>query len=204
MKSRAFSLIEVSVVVVVIGVAGGLAVQSVAKSVRGARARSERTAIVLALKQHKMHAVERLQGLVVTTPTPTTLQLARAVLTRSSGGAITGCTAGAALDSETYRALSLSVQGGSAVCFDEDGRPVDANVGLNVDADLNGDGAIQAGEKGGLAWSALGTVNASGSIVSVLANAVVGGVNTAVTSLGGGRGANAALPVPLPLPLPLP
>ena len=198
MKSRGFSLIEVSVVVVIIGVAGGLAFQSVAKSIRGARARSERTAVVLELKGHKMHAVERLQGLVVTTPAADTLLLSKAVLTRGSGGIITGCTAGAAIDTETYTALSLKVQGGSAICFDEDGRPVDANVGLNVDADLNGDGGFQVDEKGSLAWSALGSVNATGSIVSVIANAAAGGLKDGAVALDAGRGANSLLPIGLP------
>lgn len=203
MKSRAFSLIEVSVVVVIVGVAGGMAVQSLARTVRGARAGSERTAVVLEVKQHKMHAVERLQGLVLTTPASNTLKVSRAVITRTTGGVISGCTAGATLDTETYTALALSVQGGTAVCFDENGRPVDANVGLNVDADTNGDGVIQVPEKGGLAWSALGTLNGTGSIVGALANAV-GGIKDGALSLDAGRGADSILPLHLPLPLPLP
>lgn len=206
MKSsrRGFSLIEVMVVVVIVGVAGSLGVQSLATSVRGARARSERTAVVLAVKQEKLRSQERMQGLAVRAD-GLALRFHRAQITRNAAGVRTGCIVGAEVGIERYTALDLSIVGGTELCLDEDGRPLDETVKIDVGADVDGNGTIITAERGTLAFSLAGTAGATGGLISPLVGAVGTTTDAAVNLVNTVSDTTKTPLLPaLPLPLPLP
>ncbi len=202
MMTRAFSMVEVLVVVVIIGIAGTLSLQALAASVRGARAASERTALVLRVREQRRHQVERMQGLTIATPAPDRVLFSTAVIRRNSAGVIISCDEGDALRTDVYTALALSTKNAppppppsglsvvtpptaalTVVCLDEAGRPFDTDTALGVEADTNGDGAFEPGEGATLGWSALGTLFGTGAIVGTVVAA--GGNTNSNVSLGG-------------------
>jgi prepilin-type N-terminal cleavage/methylation domain-containing protein len=163
MKTRAFSLTEVIVVLAIAGVSSGLALQGLSDSVTTAKARSQRAALVRAVKLERQHSVEQLQPLAMRAAGDQ-IAFHRATIALDKDGDPTGCTVGAQLDVQRYPQLKLAMQNGGTLCLDEDGRPVDDAVAIGVAADDDHDGAIAVEETGAIAFAHGGTATLSGNL----------------------------------------
>jgi prepilin-type N-terminal cleavage/methylation domain-containing protein len=67
MKQRAFSLVEVMVVVAVVGISGSMAMFAMSEQVADARAKSEAQALLQDIRAEHRTAKERMRGLQITT-----------------------------------------------------------------------------------------------------------------------------------------
>ena len=67
MKQRAFSLVEVMVVVAVVGISGSMAMFAMSEQVADARAKSEAQALLQDIRAEHRTAKERMRGLKITT-----------------------------------------------------------------------------------------------------------------------------------------
>lgn len=169
-QPRAFSLVETLVVVSVIALCSGFALQSLSDSIATAKARGQRLSLVRAVKVERLRANERLAPLAVRAAGED-LSFHRAVINYDKKGEATGCTVGAQVSHRAFSALDLSMVNGTALCLDENGRPVDPTVAIAVDVDEDSNGVIDPGEEGTLAFSTSGLAEATGTLIGPMVGA---------------------------------
>ncbi len=148
MRARAFSAVELVVVIVVITIGGSLAVMAMSDQVSTARARSDELGLVMRLKTERNAARERLHPLGISKGAEGSVRFHDVTITRSEDAEARTCTLGDVIRTAHFSDATIATEaaapahfslagvvsgGAGPLCIDENGRPV-GDFNLKIEA----------------------------------------------------------------------